>query len=188
MKVLDPGIDRIVGDAGRGGDDQMGAARLHLGRHHPDPGNRECGEVVAAVGRMSRLARPGRAAQAIHGDIGLAQARAADAFGQDRGDRGVVLWRIEPERAHRPPEAVDVIVEAEESAAPDADDVIGDVRPAIAPIGDRNGGFFDRHMAAVDIGGPRRPALPRHGVPRLLRPVRIEHPFAVPWQQPAELI
>jgi hypothetical protein len=50
-----------------------------------------------------------------------------------------------------------MVFEPEEGAEIDADDVIGDVRAAIAPICHWDFGFVQRHDRAVDIGGSRTP-------------------------------
>ncbi len=56
-KFLTLGSTELVGDARRLRDDEMSAARLHLGRDDPDPGDREGGDVVAAIDGMARQVR-----------------------------------------------------------------------------------------------------------------------------------
>jgi hypothetical protein len=112
---------------------------------------------------MGRVPWPGRrcaGAHAVHGDIGLAQARAPDQLVQDPSERRLVFRRLHPQCCHRGLEPAQVIVEPEEGAAPDADHVIGHVGAPIAPVGDRYARLAQRHEAAVDIGGPSGPAFP----------------------------
>ena len=161
VKVLHSRVDRCVRNAGRARDREMRAAGLDIGRDHPNPGNRERGNVIAAVRRVTGAAGPRRAAQAIHRHIGLAQAGAADAFRQNGPDPIILLRRVEAECPHRRPEPADVVVEPEERALPDADDVVGDVGTPVAPVEDRDRRLADRHEAAIDVGGAGRPSLVR---------------------------
>ena len=153
VEVLRGRVDGVGRDAAGLRDGEMGAALLRFGAHDPDPGDGEGGDVVARIGGMVRLARRWTAAQAIHGDIGAAELGQGDAAVEDGADVVVGLRGREAELAHGGAEAGDVVVETEEIALPDADDVVGDVRAAVAPVGDRDRGLADRHVTAVDVGG-----------------------------------
>jgi hypothetical protein len=56
-----------------------------------------------------------------------------------------------------------VVVEPEELAVPDADDVINGIGAAVTPVRERNGGLSDRHVAPVDVGGAGGERVVCHG-------------------------
>ena len=62
LVILDRRIEASIRDARHAGDPQMGAARLHLGRDHVDPGKRVGDEMVVAIGRAARACDPRPAA------------------------------------------------------------------------------------------------------------------------------
>src|SRR6202021_3387867 len=93
----------------------------------------------------------------IHRDIGLTQAGAPRQFVQDGAEVGVALGRDQAEILHRRAEPPQMMIEAKERAVPHTDHVIGDVRPAVAPLCDRRRGLTDRYIAPADISRARRP-------------------------------
>src|SRR5215469_13596440 len=71
-----------------------------------------------------------------------------------------------------------MIAETKERPAPDTDDVVGHVRSAVAPVGDRDRSLGHRHILAVHISGAVRPNGCRHPA-RVLKPsngIRHEMP------------
>ena len=173
VKILHARVDADLGDARRPGGDQVRAPGLHRLRHDPDERDREGDEVIAAVRGVARLAGPRRPPEAVHGDVGFAPAEKLGAPGQDAPDVLHRLRRGEPQGRHGGLEPPQVIVEPEETAVPDADDVVGHVGAAVAPIGHGDRGLADRHEAPFDVSRSVRPAV--GGVRTWLRCTQVVH-------------
>ncbi len=138
VEVLDARIDRLRRDAlhGRYGEMQAAAALLLVGDPHEGLGERR--ELVRARARVA--AALGRdAARARHLHVGILQAAAPDTGVQDGLHLIGAVRDRHAERRHGAPEALDVVVEAEEAAVPDMDHVIGGIGAHEAAIhnGDR---------------------------------------------------
>jgi hypothetical protein len=147
--VLDRRIDRLGRDADAPADVQVDAGSLLLGRRDPDERH---GVGVEAVGRQARVARARRrhAARADHRDVGIAQATGAHAAMQDLVHLGTRVRNRHAQLGDAGEEAVEVVLEAEERALPDAGDVVGRVRTRESPVEQRDLGFRQRLPVAVD--------------------------------------
>jgi hypothetical protein len=152
--VLDGRIDRLGRDPMARADVQVDAGALLLGRRDPDERQRVGIEAIRREARIARAARR-HAARADHRDIGVAQPGRAHAAVQDRADLGARVRHLQAQLAEAREEAVEVVVEAEERALPDAGDVVGRVGAGEAPVEQRDLGVLRCDEGAV---GERRGA------------------------------
>ena len=137
---------------------QVDAARAHLLVRDPDEGDDEGDEAVLAGTRVAgALGR--HPASAEHLDIGLAQLAEAHEAHQDRDHLVAVVGNGHADAGEALLEAVEMVVEAEELAAPHMDHVVGDVGARETPVEDRYPRLGDRRIGAVDEGGAVRKAV-----------------------------
>ena len=131
---------------------QIDAARAHLLVRDPDEGDGEGNEAVLAFARVAgALGRHAAGAEDL--DIGVAQLAEAHEPHQDRDHLVAVVGDRHAAAREALLEAVEVMVEAEELAAPRVDHVVGDVGAGEAPVEDRYPRLGDRHTGVVDEGG-----------------------------------
>src|SRR5215208_3565016 len=118
-----------------------------------DPDERH-GEGVEAVLAVTRVAGAGSWDSAGADDlgVGVAQPAQAHALDEDVPDLTPVVRRVQTQVFHRALEAVDVVLEAEEAAAPDVGHVIGRVRAQESPVEDRDARLRDGYKPPIDEG------------------------------------
>ena len=152
LEVLDPRVDHLGRHAPRlARDDDVDARLLLLGPREPDVGDRVRVEARLQAARVALAARR-HAAGHDRLDVRLAQPAAADDLGEDLDGLVTRQRRLQPDALAAALEAVEVVVEPEEAAAPDPDDVVGEVRADEAGVEDRDAGLGDRDVLALDPG------------------------------------
>jgi hypothetical protein len=100
-----------------------------------DPDERD-DEGVEAVVAVTRIARAGSGDPTSADDlcVGVAQSTQAHALDEDVPNLIPIVRRTQTQMLHRALEALEVIFEAEEAAAPDVGHVIGRVRAQESPV------------------------------------------------------
>src|SRR5215213_3439765 len=118
-----------------------------------DPDERH-GEGVEAVLAVTRVAGAGFGDSAGADDlgVGVAQPAQAHALDEDVSYLTPYVRRTKTQLFHRALEAVEVVLQAEEAAAPDVGHVIGRVRAQKSPVEDRDSRLRNGYEPPVDEG------------------------------------
>ena len=145
--ILEARLHRRAGDARRLGHEQAGADLLLLARDQPHVGNGEREEVRLELAEVMALVR---SPCERHVDVGVLETAAVDASGEDPLDALCVVGALHAEAGGRRPEALHVVVEAEEEPLPRGDDVVDDVAPKEAGIENRDLRIAETHVLAFD--------------------------------------
>jgi hypothetical protein len=117
----------------------------------PDERHDEGVEAVLALTRVTR-AGFGNATRADDLGVGLAQPAQANALDEDVPDLGPVVRRTQTQLFHRALETIEIVLQAEEVAAPDVGHVIGRIRSQKSPVEDRDSRLRNGYELPVDEG------------------------------------